>query len=184
MRSRTHCSFRALAFGSLCLLLLSSSTVAVAEGPGSALRAQRFSDYITQAASLCFAVPARLCIEHAFAFADRDGDRGLSPAELIDVDGDVRAWWQETRSRLPAQANFGIGLGLLMAQYAGHGYFVAAWDDDGDGSVSMDELTADLTLDDRPLPVLLQDDEAVDWASVRSRLGKYGSFLDRIRGGS
>ena len=72
----------------------------------------------------------------------------------------------------------------MLAQYAGHGYFVSAWDEDGDGLVSMDELTADLALDDRPLPVLLQDEEAVDWASVRSRLGKYGSFLDRIRGGS
>ena len=184
MLRRTHSCYKALAFGSLCFLLLSSSTSVFAQSADSALRAQRFSDYITQAASLCFAVPARLCIEHAFAFADRNGDRGLSPAELIDVDGDVRAWWQESRNRLPAQANFGIGLGLLLAQYAGHGYFVSAWDGDGDGVVSMEELTADLTLDDRPFPVLLQDDEAVDWASVRSRLGQYGSFLDRIRGGS
>ncbi len=173
-----------LALGSLCLALLVDGSSVLAQTRDNALRAQRFSGYITEAASLCFALPAQRCIDHAFIFADRDGDRGLSPAELIDVDRDVRAWWEQARTRLPAQANFGIGLGLLLAQYAGHGYFVGAWDEDGDGLVSMDELTADLTLDERPLPVVLQDESAVDWASVRSRLGQYGSFLDRIRGGS
>ncbi len=165
-------------------MFLSAAAPAFAETGKSAARAARFSEYITQSASLCFAVPARQCIEHAFAFADRNGDDGLSPAELTDVDLDVRAWWETARQKLPGQVNLAIGLGLLTTQYAGHSYFVRAWDGDADGVVSMDELTADLTLDERPLPVLLQDDQAVDWVSVRGRLGRYGALLDRLRGGS
>ena len=177
-------SVRRLAVALGCLLMLGSSQPARAEDPSEALRAERFSGYITQAAALCFAVPARQCIQHAFSFADRDEDKGLSPAELTEVDLDVRAWWERSRSKLPGQVNFAIGLGLLTTQYAGHSYFVSAWDEDGDGVVSMDELTADLTLDGRSLPLLLQDEQAVDWTSVRGRLGRYGSLLDRLRAGS
>ena len=168
----------------LTVLWLSASASATAEGSATSERAARFSGYITQAANLCFAVPALRCVEHGFAFADRNADQGLSADELTEVDRDVRAWWEASRERLPTQANLAIGLGLLTTQYAGHAYFVRAWDADGDGLVSIEELTADLTLDERPLPLLLSDEGAVDWVALRGRLGQYGVLLDRLRGGS
>ena len=168
----------------LTALWLTASASATAEGPASSERAERFSGYITQATNLCFAVPAMRCVEHGFAFADRNADQGLSADELTEVDRDVRAWWEASRERLPTQANLAIGLGLLTTQYAGHAYFVRAWDADGDGLVSIEELTADLSLDERPLPVLLSDEGAVDWVALRGRLGQYGALLDRLRGGS
>lgn len=168
----------------LTVLWLSASASATAEGPASSERAARFSGYITQATNLCFAVPALRCVEHGFAFADRNADQGLSADELTEVDRDVRAWWEASRERLPTQANLAIGLGLLTTQYAGHAYFVQAWDADGDGLVSIEELIADLSLDERPLPILLSDESAVDWEALRGRLGQYGTLLDRLRGGS
>ena len=168
----------------LTLLWLAASASATAEGSASGERAARFSGYITQATNLCFAVPALRCVEHGFAFADRNADQGLSADELTEVDRDVRAWWEASRERLPTQANLAIGLGLLTTQYAGHDYFVRAWDEDGDGQVSIEELTADLSLDERPVPILLSDENAVDWVALRGRLGQYGALLDRLRGGS
>lgn len=168
----------------LTALCVFASASATAEGPATSERAARFSGYITQATNLCFALPAMRCVEHGFAFADRNADQGLSADELTEVDRDMRAWWEMSRERLPTQANLAIGLGLLTTQYAGHAYFVRAWDEDGDGLVSIEELTADLSLDERPLPLLLSDERAVDWEALRGRLGQYGSLLDRLRGGS
>lgn len=168
----------------LLALGLFVSVPAAAEGTASSDRADRFSGYITQATNLCFALPAMRCVEHGFAFADRNADQGLSADELTEVDRDMRAWWEKSRERLPTQANLAIGLGLLTTQYAGHAYFVRAWDEDGDGLVSIEELTADLTLDERPLPIVLSDENAVNWESLRGRLGQYGALLDRLRGGS
>ena len=165
-------------------LWLFATATATAEGTAASERAARFAGYITQATNLCFALPALRCVEHGFAFADRNADQGLSADELTEVDRDVRAWWEASRERLPTQANFAIGLGLLTTQYAGHAYFVRAWDTDGDGLVSIEELTADLSLDERPLPILLSDEGAVDWEALRGRLGQYGALLDRLRGGS
>ncbi len=174
---------KAAAVGLLAFALLASAPSS-AEETGSSERADRFSGYITQATNLCFALPAMRCVEHGFAFADRNADQGLSADELTEVDRDMRAWWEKSRERLPTQANLAIGLGLLTTQYAGHAYFVRAWDEDGDGLVSIDELIADLSLDERPLPILLSDKNAVDWESLRGRLGQYGALLDRLRGGS
>jgi hypothetical protein len=88
--------------------------------------------------------------------AARDAFVGLDVARARGVDDRGR---QRRRRRL--------GIDTIFESY----------DADGNGQLTRDEAAADLRLDARPLPVLLEDPDAVDWTRLRARLGPAAILL-------
>lgn len=131
----------------------------------------RFDRLADELVALCVAAPATRCFETAFAAADADGDGRLAVAEIDDLRRDANAWFIARRAELSVREQTVIALSLATLNAAGVERVVAAYDRDGDGALDRAEATADVRLDDRPLPHLVRDEEAVDWAAIRARLG-------------
>ena len=54
------------------------------------------------------------------------------------------------------------------------------YDTNGDGTLSKEELLADVQLDQRPLPQVLADPKSVDWNKLASRAGAAAPLLRRL----
>ena len=137
--------------------------------PSAAARA--FAAFLGQASPLCLSQAARRCVEAGWRFADRDRDARVSPAELEAVRQELRAWlsWQDNGIR-PHEKR-AVLLGLMVVETLGLPRLVESYDADGDGALSRAELLSDVRLDERPLGEVLSDSSAVDWGSLRTRLG-------------
>ncbi len=161
-------------------LLLASAVAAsaLAAVPEGLARLDRFA---RETAPRCVSVPATTCFEVSFHFADADGSGGLSRAELDTLRRDVLDWTRLNRERLAPGDRQGILATLAVIEVAGFESLFASYDADGDGVLSRVELLADLRLDERPLPQLAADPGAVDWDSLRRRLGPAALLLDQLR---
>ncbi len=54
------------------------------------------------------------------------------------------------------------------------------YDTDGDGALTQAEATADLKLDERPVPELVRTRELVDWPRLRQRFGAMSYIFDYL----
>lgn len=126
--------------------------------------------FIARAAKPCQAGPATACIDLAWAFADRNGDRTLDLAEMRALRATVAGWAEWKGAALPEQTRAGLALALWTVDAVGLDKMVAAYDANGDGRLNRAEALADLRLDDRPLRVLLADPAALDRAALQRRL--------------
>ena len=161
---------RALA---LALLMAWASTAAALEDDAAA-RFQRLTD---ERVPVCVRAASTRCFEVAFSHADADGDDRLDGGELEAVRRDANRWFLARRGELTIQEQTMIALGLAAVNTAGVERLVASYDADGDGALDRGELSADVDLDDRPLPALIRDEEAVDWPAIRGRLGTVAGAL-------
>jgi hypothetical protein len=160
--------------------LLVGSAAAGAEEPGpapEAVPAEDVADFVKEAAPVCASRPAADCVAAGWGFADRDGDGALAVEEANALRDGVQNWFLGARDELPKAATTGVAVGLLALQLVGVDTLHGNYDEDGDGLVSRSEALADVSLDDRPLPLLLQDRSAVDWDSLLGRLGAGGLVL-------
>jgi hypothetical protein len=66
---------------------------------------------------------------------------------------------------------------LLVVQLVGIDTIFDSYDADRNGQLTRDEAAADLRFDARPLPVLFEDPDAVDWTRLRARLGPAAILL-------
>lgn len=128
----------------------------------------------------CAREPARACIDRGFAFVDGDKDGFLSLAEVEAVEKQAEGWAQANAGRLPPAERQKLIMGLLIVQTVGVGQVFASYDADADGRLSEAEATADLRLDERPLPQLLADPGAVNWQQLSSRAGVAAPLLRRF----
>jgi hypothetical protein len=149
-------------------LLIGVAVTARAAPPDAVARFDRFADELV---ALCVDAAATRCFETAFARADVDGDDRLAVVEIDALRRDANAWFLARRDALTVREQTVIALSLATLNAAGVERLVAAYDRDGDGALDRAEVTADVRLDDRPLPHLVRDEEAVDWAAIRARLG-------------
>ena len=92
----------------------------------------------------------------------------------------VQRWFLGVREDLPQQTNAGVAVGLLALQLVGVAALHDSYDADGDGQLTRGEALADVTLDERPLPLLLQDRTAVDWSRFLDRLGMGAAVLNDV----
>ena len=133
---------------------------------------------VAAAAPLCQTRPAKACVDAGFRFDDRDGDEGLSLAELRRVRDALEDWTSWRAAELGRDERAGIGFGLALVDAVGLEQLLASYDRNADGRVSRAELLADVRLDERPLGELLLDPAAVDRAAVARRLGRLAPLLD------
>ena len=152
----------------------------VLASPAEPLRADDVANFLAEAGPLCALRPAADCIDSGWRFADRNGDDRLGLNEVNDVRDAVQRWFLSAREELPRQTNAGVAVGLLALQLVGVSSFHGSYDTDGDGQVTRSEALADVTLDRRPLPLLLQDRTAVDWPRFLERLGVGAAVIDDL----
>ncbi|MDX6750949.1 hypothetical protein SH611_14095 [Geminicoccaceae bacterium 1502E] len=162
-------------------LLCAASLVAVAPlqaaPPPSAAQ---FDSFVREGGRHCATASSKACFARGFGFADRDGDGLLSLEEARAVHGALRDWTLANRDQLAEPDRRGLAVGLLVVQLVGLEAIFGSYDENGDGRLSRAELQADVRLDERPLPVLVRDPDAVDWRSLRARLGPAGALLEDI----
>ena len=136
--------------------------------------------FLATGVPFCMKAPAIRCIERGFAFADRDGNGRLSLAEVKETQGEVNRWTKANAKRLPAQDRERLVMGLLLLQTVGPEQLFTSFDADGDGELTIAEVTADVRLDQRPLPVILSDPASVDWDGLAARAGSAAPLLRRL----
>lgn len=165
-----------LPIGLAAALLASPSGAASGEPP----RAEDVARFLAEAGPLCAGRPAAECVDSGWRFADRNGDDRLGLQEANAVRDAVQRWFLGAREDLPQQTNAGVAVGLLALQLVGVASLHGSYDADGDGQLTRSEALADVTLDERPLPLLLQDRGAVDWPRFLDRLGMGAAVLDDV----
>ena len=142
--------------------------------------ARGFAAFLGYSAPICLAQSAPACVEAGWRFADRDRSGTISLGEFETVREELRAWlaWPGNGIR-PAERR-GVLLGLMIVKAVGLARLVESYDSDGDAALSRAELLSDVTLDQRPLGEVLSDSSAVDWDSLRRRLGALAPALGTI----
>ncbi len=139
-----------------------------------------FDEFARTSGVYCAEAPSRQCFDRGFAFADRDGSGSVSLAEARRFHDEFRSWGLAHRAEMPAPDQQALLAGLLVVQAVGVDTIFASYDADGDGRLTRSEAAADLRLDDRPMPVLLEDARGVDWARIRARLGPAAILLGDV----
>ena len=73
-----------------------------------------------------------------------------------------------------------LNLGFVLVDSIGLPNWIALYDTDGDGALTFAEATADLQLDQRPVPELVRTGELVDWPGLRHRFGAMSYIFDYL----
>ena len=163
----------------LLALLLATPPALAQEGepPAGAWAVQSF---IEEAREPCRTMPAQTCVDLGWAFAASDPQRGLTVGDVASLRGMLGEWFAWKQGDLPAREKGSIGMGLMLADGLGMPRVHAAFDADGDGLVSQQELLADVRMDSRPLGEVLADPQAVDRAGLARRLGLPLALLEGL----
>jgi hypothetical protein len=155
-----------------------SASAAQTPGPSAVVRA--FAAFLGQSAPVCLREAARRCVDAGWRFADRNRDGRLTLGEFEAVRRELREWLAWPENGIAPHERRGVLVGLMVVEAIGLPRLFASYDANGDGTISRAELLADVRLDDRPLGKVLSDTNAVDWASVRQRLGALAPALGNI----
>jgi hypothetical protein len=120
------------------------------------------------------------CVSQGFEFADADGDGKLSLTEVQALQAQIDRWAKANADRLPAAERQRLLVGLIVIQTVGPEQLFTSYDANGDGFLSRKEVTADIRLDQRPLPEILADPGAIDWNSLAARAGDAAPILKKL----
>lgn len=159
----------------LIALTIAAPAVAQTAAPNDVARIDRF---VHDNAQLCAQSSSTACFDSSFRFADTNADGQLSLTEMQTLQADLFEWLRVNRDRLSPGDRRGVFGALAIVEMAGLPRLFASYDVDGDGMLSRAEVLADVRLDERPLALLVKDPGAVDWPSLRKRLGAAGPLLD------
>lgn len=130
--------------------------------------------------SVCETKPAQRCIDAGWAFADANRDGVLELTEIQRVRRLTEQWVLSKGKSLPPRQQGSIVMGLMLVDSAGLPTLFGNYDLNGDGKLTQKELFADVKLDNRPLPWILADRNAVDLPTSRRKLGALGPLLDGV----
>jgi len=148
--------------------------------PAGATGSEPLNQFLSRSVPLCMKAPAVRCVDAAFAFADADGDGKLSPEEVRATQAQVDRWAKSHARQLPQGERERLIMGLVIIQAVGPDQLFASYDQDGDGLLTREEVTADIRLDRRPLPEILSDPAAIDWNGLAARAGDAAPLLKRL----
>lgn len=141
---------------------------------------QALDQFLASGVPFCMKAPAAQCIGRGFAFADLDGSEKLSLAEVEATQAELNNWTKANARRLPEIERQRLVMGLLLLQTIGPARLFESYDADDDGELSMEEVTADVRLDKRPLPEILSDPKSIDWDALMARAGQAAPLLKRL----
>ena len=133
-----------------------------------------------QVASHCAREPATACATRTFALLDANKDGVAEIEELETLDARMRVLAADNAEELHPMDLRALQLGFLLVDTIGIERGMILYDEDGDGALSLEEMTADLNLDGRPLPQIVQAREIVDWPSLRRRFGATAMIFDYL----
>jgi hypothetical protein len=153
--------------------------VLLAPAPARADAAE-FDRAVRGVAGDCVRGPATVCARRFFALADHDRDGVADLEEIQRLDASMRGWTNSHAESLDPIDLRALQVGFLLVDTIGIEYGMLLYDEDGDGGISLAEATADLNLDDRPLPELVQTGELVNWPSLRRRFGATAMLFDYL----
>lgn len=159
---------------------LAALCAVAAEADAPAATGAALDQFLATGVPICMKAPAARCIERGFAFADRDGNGRLSLAEVKQTQAELNHWTKANAKRLPAAERERLVMGLLLLQTLGPEQLFTSFDADGDGELTVAEVTADVRLDQRPLPEILSDPRSVDWDGLAARAGSAAPLLRRL----
>ena len=145
---------------------------------GAAADETAFDREVRKLAGYCLSAPSTSCTARFFALADANGDGVADLAELEALNAKLRVWSVANEAELHPEDLRALRVGFLFIDAVGVERAMLLYDDDGDGALSLAEATADLALDERPLPRLVQDRDFVDWPAVRRRFGATAMLFD------
>lgn len=165
----------AVAILAFTALAFAASAAAQTATPVDTARIDRF---VQDSAIVCAQSASTACFDRSFRFADTDRDGQLSLPELQSLQADLFEWLRVNRDRLSPGDRRGVFGALAIVELAGLPRLFASYDEDDDGKLSRTEILADVRLDERPLALLVRDPDAVDWSSLRKRLGAAAPLLD------
>lgn len=155
-----------------------------APSPGAVAEAgaevMAFEEFILESGPLCRSAPSTRCVGEGWRFADGNGDGRVSLDELKSVRAALVSWTRWRGDSLRAAERLGIHGGVWLVDTVGLDGLFASYDTNGDQSLSMAELLADIDLDQRPLGAVLLDPEAVDRQALSGRLGKFAPMLGAL----
>ncbi|HET8727614.1 MAG TPA: hypothetical protein VFO41_08910 [Alphaproteobacteria bacterium] len=139
---------------------------------------EQFDRFVGTAGPICSTAPAADCVAEAWSFGDEDGNGRLDSAEAGSLRDTLLGWAEWNGNSADDDERALIFLGLSMVEAVGLERLITSYDGDGDGSLSRDELLADVRLDERPLGEVLADPRSVDRAAMSRRLGALGPMLE------
>jgi len=139
-----------------------------------------FDRAVRQLASHCARGPATACAARTFALIDANDDGVVELEEFQKLDARLRVWTAAHADELHPMDLRALQLGFILADTIGIERAMLLYDEDGDGALSLAEMTADLVLDSRPLPEIVQAREIVDWPSLRRRFGATAMIFDYL----
>ena len=141
---------------------------------------QAFEHFIRQTGPLCQSEASTLCVGQGWRFADSSGDGRVSLREMQAVRAALVEWAKWRGDSLRAGERLGIHGGVWLVDTVGLDKLFASFDADGDSALSLAELLADVSLDERPLGAVLLDPEAVDRQAISQRLGQFAPMLEGL----
>ncbi len=127
--------------------------------------------FVRASAAPCQTEASGRCVDLGWAYADRDKNGTLSLAEVETIRDQIVAWNAWKGDTLTARERANFNMGLWASNSVGINNLFASYDVNGDGKLTKAELLADVTLDQRPLGVVLADEKSVNRQRFASRLG-------------
>ncbi len=134
-------------------------------------RIARFAFLAETVGPLCAQAASEVCAETAFVLVDENQDEALTLEELTELRNDLALWLNADETSLTSTEANTITLALWIIDTIGLATLFESYDADADDRLDFAELTADIELDERPLGVVVLDSDAIDWPSLRERLG-------------
>ena len=156
-------------------------SLALLAGSGTALAAgEAFDRAVRGLGHECVSAPSTACARGAFALADTNRDGRADLAELSTLNDRLRVWTRANGESVPPADLKALNLGFVLVDSIGLQSWIALYDTDGDGALTFAEATADLRLDQRPVPELVRTRELVDWPGLRRRFGAMSYIFDYL----